>query len=142
MSTPPGALPPPLQTVSPTQVVGQESAPATTVPYTGPMPPPESINIGGRKMNQLAIASLATAIVAPFGHLVGVGGITLIIISIVTGHMARSQIKQTGEGGETLALVGLIISYAHLVVTVLLVIFFFGVIATFLATILAASTTR
>jgi Domain of unknown function (DUF4190) len=141
MSTPPGALPPPTQTVLPTQVVGQQSAPSTTVPIGGTLQS-SSIVMGGRPTNSLAIVSLVTAIVAPFGHLLGVGGITLIIVSIVTGHMARSQIKQTGEGGETFALVGLIISYVHLVATVLLVIFLFGVIVAFLTAILHSATTR
>jgi hypothetical protein len=80
------------------------------------------------QMNNLAIVSFVTALLAPFGHLVGVGGITLIIISIVTGHMARSQIRKTGEAGAGFALAGLIISYVHVVVTALVLIFFFGLI--------------
>jgi Domain of unknown function (DUF4190) len=87
---------------------------------------PGSIAIGGRQTNSLAVVSLVTAVVAPFGHLMGVGGFTLIIISIVTGHMARAQIKKTGEDGATLALIGLIISYIHLALSAIVVIFFFG----------------
>jgi Domain of unknown function (DUF4190) len=90
-------------------------------------------------MNSLAVVSLVTALVAPFGHIIGVGGITLIIVSLVTGHMARSQIKKTGEDGATLALIGLIISYIHLVVTALLLIFLFGVIVAFLTAIFHAA---
>ena len=86
----------------------------------------------GRRINSMAVVSLATAIVAPFGHLIGVGGITLTIISLITGHMALNQIKQTGEDGRTLALIGLIISYIHLVVTALVVIFLFGLVVAFL----------
>jgi hypothetical protein len=141
VTTPPGELPPsPLpqaQAASPTQIVGQQSAPSTAVPVSSGLPQSASFT-AGRKTNQLAIISLVTALVAPFGHFIGVGGITLIIVSLVTGHMARGQIKQTGEEGGSLALIGLIISYVHLVITVIVVIFFFGVIVTFLALLLHA----
>src|ERR1700730_9002971 len=140
VSTPPSSVPPPPPPPPPpTQIVGQQSAPSTTVPDTGPMPPPSSINIAGRKMNSLAMVSLITAIAAPFGHIIGVGGITLIVVSLITGHMARAQIKKTGEDGATVALVGLIISYIHLAITVLIVIFFFGVILAFLTVIFHAA---
>ena len=33
------------------------------------------------------------------------------IIAVITGHVARSQIKRTGEAGEGLALAGLIAGY-------------------------------
>jgi len=89
-------------------------------------------------MNSLAMVSLVTAVVAPLGHVIGVGGITLIIVSLVTGHMARSQIKRTGEDGATLALIGLIISYVHLAISALLVIFLFGLIVAFLGAIFHA----
>ena len=83
---------------------------------------------GPGQTNTLAWVSFITALAAPFGHLVGVGGITLIIVSIVTGHMARAQIRRTGEGGAGLALAGLIISYVHLAISALVFIFFFGLI--------------
>jgi hypothetical protein len=85
--------------------------------------------------------SLVTALVAPFGHLTGVGGLALILTSIVTGHMARADIRRTGEDGATLALIGLIISYVHIVISALLVVFFFGVFIAILAAILHAIAT-
>jgi len=88
--------------------------------------------------NTLAVVSLVTAIIAPFAHFTGIGGVTLTIVSIVTGHMARRQIRQTGERGDGFALAGLIISYVHLALSVLVVIFFFGIIVAALAAILAA----
>ena len=91
------------------------------------MPPPGSI-VGPGQTNTLALVSFITALAAPFGHLVGVGGITLIIVSIVTGHMARAQIRRTGEAGGGFALAGLIISYVHLAVSALLFVVFFGLI--------------
>ncbi len=137
MSTPSTELPPPLsQTTSATQVVGQQSAPSTTVPMGGG---PASISIGGRQTNSLAVVSLVTAIVAPFGWLIGVGGITLMIISLLTGHMARAQIKKTGEGGATIALIGLIITYVHLAVSAVLVVVLFGVIVALVTAIFHAA---
>jgi hypothetical protein len=131
---PPTELPPPPPPPSSTRVVGQEIAPATAVPTTAAPP------IAAGQTNTLAVVSLVSAIGAPFGHLIGVGGITLIIVSIVTGHMARSQIKKTGERGDGLALAGLIISYVHLALTVLVVIFFFSLIVAFIVGIFGAST--
>jgi hypothetical protein len=121
-------------------MVGQQSGPSTTVPVGG-TPQSTSIAIGGRKTNTLAIVSLVTALVAPFGHVIGIGGITLIIISLVTGHMARAQIKQTGEDGAVLALIGLVISYVHLIISALVLIFLFGLIVAFVTAVFHAATT-
>lgn len=33
------------------------------------------------------------------------------LIAVITGHVARHQIKRTGEAGANLALVGLIVGY-------------------------------
>jgi Domain of unknown function (DUF4190) len=130
MGTPPSQLPAQLPQ---TQVVGQQTAPSTTVPMGGG---PGSLAIAGHRTNTLAVVSLVTALVAPFGHVTGVGGLALILISIVTGHMARAEIRRTGEDGATLALIGLIISYVHIAVSALFVIFFFGVFIALLAAIL------
>lgn len=67
--------------------------------------------------NGLAIASLACGVgQVLFGILAG-------IPAIILGHMARRQIRQTGEQGDGMALAGLILGYIGLVVTVLVVIF-------------------
>jgi hypothetical protein len=135
MATPPAELPaqPPSS-----QVVGQQYGPSTTVPIGGG---PGPITLAGHRTNTLAVVSLVTALVAPFGHLTGVGGLALILTSIVTGHMARAEIRRTGEEGATLALIGLIISYVHVVISALLVVFFFGVFIAILAAILHAIAT-
>ena len=65
------------------------------------------------KTNVLAIVSLVTSILLV--HLVGV----------VTGHIALSQIKKTGESGRGLAIAGLILGYIGLVVGILLFFFVF-----------------
>ena len=50
------------------------------------------------------------------------------IVAIVTGHMARNQINQSfgREGGDALALVGLILGYLNLAFSCLLPILIFG----------------
>ncbi len=123
------------QPPTPTQIVGQQAAPTSTVPVG----PPGGMVAASGQTNTLAVVSLVSALVAPFGHFTGIGGLTLTIISIVTGHMARRQIRQTGERGDGFALAGLIISYVHLALTALVLIFFFGAIIAAIAFILAAA---
>jgi Domain of unknown function (DUF4190) len=132
MGTPPTELPsqPPS-----TQVVGQQTSPSTVVPMGGGQGPGSTL-VAGRRINTLAVVSLVTALIAPFGHVTGIGGLALILTSIVTGHMARAEIRRTGEEGATLALIGLIISYVHIAITALVIIFFFGLVMAILAAIL------
>ena len=130
MGTPPAELPgqPPQ-----TQAVGQQSGPSTVVPVGGYAP--DSTKVAGRRINTLAVVCLVTSLVAPFAHVTGVFGLALLLTSIVTGHMARAEIRRTGEDGATLALIGLIISYVHVAVIALVTIFFFGLVVAFLAAI-------
>jgi hypothetical protein len=68
------------------------------------------------KINGLAIASLACAIAqSVFGPLA-------TIPAIVLGHMARHQIKRTGEQGAGLALAGLIIGWMAVILGILIVV--------------------
>jgi hypothetical protein len=70
-----------------------------------------------RPTNTLAIVSLVAGIagyVIPHPFIAG-------LVAIVTGHLARAQIRRTGEGGALLATIGLILGYLHLVLSVLLV---------------------
>lgn len=69
------------------------------------------------RTNGLRIASLACAL-AQFAF-----GLLATIPAIVFGHMARRQIKRTGEQGAGLALVGLILGWAAVVLGILLLIF-------------------
>ena len=130
MGTPPSELP----SSPPTQVVGQQTHPSTVVPVGGGQAA-DSTMVAGRRVNTLAVVCLVTSLVAPFGHITGVFGVALILTSIVTGHMARAEIRRTGEEGATLALIGLIISYVHVAAIALVTIFFFGVVVAFLAAI-------
>ena len=77
----------------------------------------------------MAIVSLVAGIagyVVPHPFIAGV-------VAIITGHMARKQIRQTGEDGSGLALAGLILGYVHLALSILLliglIIFFVFVLA-------------
>jgi hypothetical protein len=64
--------------------------------------------------NNLALISLVAGI-ASFVILPVIGA----IIAVVTGHIARGQIKRTGESGSGMALAGLILGYVHLALFVL-----------------------
>lgn len=89
--------------------------------------------------NTMAIISLATGALAVFGHIVlpGIGGGTLALIAIVTGFIARSEIRKTGEQGGWMAIAGIILGIVHILVIVLIIlllilgIFVFGAIALF-----------
>jgi hypothetical protein len=68
-------------------------------------------------VNSLAIVSLVAGIagyVIPHPFIAG-------LVAIITGHMARGQIRRTGEGGAGLALAGMILGYVHLLLSILLV---------------------
>ena len=83
------------------------------MPHTPGLPgyaPPAS------QTNNLAVVSLVAGILSFFAHIIpGVGGATVAIIAIVTGFMARGQIRQTGEQGMWMANAGIIIGIVHLV---------------------------
>lgn len=71
------------------------------------------------KWNVLSIVSLVASI------------LWLSLVGIITGHIALSQIKRTGEQGNVLAIIGLVLGYLGLLgfflllFTVFLPIFFF-----------------
>ena len=58
----------------------------------------------GPRNNVLALVSLVASCV---GIIFGLGAIA----GVITGHIALSQIKRTGEGGRPMALAGVIIGY-------------------------------
>lgn len=73
--------------------------------------------------NSLAIASLITGLFSVFGHFVvpGVGGGTLALVAIVTGFIARSEIKRSGEQGMWMATVGIVVGALHFLALLLFV---------------------
>jgi hypothetical protein len=82
-------------------------------------PPPPGYYAGpqaGRRTNQLAIAALICGVAqVVFGFLTG-------IPAIVLGHIARRQIRETGEDGAGMALAGLILGYVGIALSVIFVV--------------------
>lgn len=83
-----------------------------------PAPPPPAPR--STRTNALAVASLACGAGQFF-----TGGLTTIP-AVVLGHIARHQIRRTGDQGAGLALAGLILGWAGLVVGLLMAI---GIVA-------------
>lgn len=68
-----------------------------------------AVFVYGPRTNSAAVASLVFGIISwflcPF-----IGG----VLAIIFGHVARGQIRRTGESGGGLAIAGLILGYFHL----------------------------
>lgn len=127
----PSETPPPPPGPTPTQIAGQQSAPSSAVPNV-PGLVPQSQSTG--RTNTLAIVSVVAAFGSFFAHIIpGIGGFTVALIAVITGFMARNQIKKTGEGGRSLATLGIVIGLVHIALIVLAVllllvaIFVFGI---------------
>ena len=81
------------------------------LPGGRPSPPPAP-----PATNTLAIISLSCGI----GQLIG--GIFATIPAIICGHIARGQIRRTGENGAGMALAGVILGYVGLALTVIAIV--------------------
>jgi Domain of unknown function (DUF4190)/Domain of unknown function (DUF1707) len=75
-----------------------------------------------RPTNGLAIAALICGIGQIFFWFVAA------VCAIIFGHLARRQIRQTGEGGDGLALAGLILGYVGLALSIIGLIAFLAVV--------------
>ena len=112
-----------------------QQPPAGPQPSTALPPPPAGavqVAYGPPATNTLALVSLVAGI-ASYVFLPFVGA----VVAVITGHMARSQIRRTGESGSGLALAGLILGYVHLalfVLVVLVVMLVLGGLGIFVAT--------
>jgi hypothetical protein len=73
---------------------------------------------GGPSTNTLAVLSLCFGVGQIFLWFVGA------IAAIVCGHVARRQIRETGEAGDGMALTGLILGYVGVLLPALLVVAF------------------
>jgi hypothetical protein len=82
---------------------------------TVPRPAATTMMTPPARTNGLAIASLACG-VAQFAF-----GPLATIPAIVLGHMARSQIKHTGEQGAGLALAGLVLGWGVVILAIVLI---------------------
>lgn len=69
------------------------------------------------KWNVLSIVSLVTSI------------LWLSLVGIITGHIALSQIKRTGEQGRVLAIIGLVVGYLGLIGFFIVIAGFIGIAA-------------
>ncbi len=109
MSDTGGWTPPPAPGAPVTpQAPPQSSSPSPGAPGWGapPYTPPA-------RTNALAIISLVAGCAQFFFCFVS------SIVAVVTGHIARRQVKRTGEQGAGFALAGLILGYVGLALTVL-----------------------
>ncbi|CAM5730826.1 hypothetical protein MAUB1S_02430 [Mycolicibacterium aubagnense] len=106
--------------------------------YPGMPPMPGMMPMGYApvpKTNGLAIASLVCS-------LLGLATCAATsILGVIFGHLAKSQIKQSGEEGEGMALAGLIVGYIGLAIFALIALFYFGLIALIVGTSGTTTTT-
>jgi hypothetical protein len=91
----------------------EPTPPAAPTPYTAPA--------GGyapaAKWNVLSIVSLVTSVLG------------FSIVGIITGHISLSQIKKTGEQGNVLAIIGLVIGYLGALGWIIFWIVWIGILA-------------
>lgn len=115
-----------------TQIAGQQSVPSTAVPPppAGPLYRP----FAGAPTNNLAVVSLVASLLSFVSHVVPViGGLVVSIVAIGAGHIARRQIKLSGERGMWMATAGMVIGIIHIVLigigllALLFVIFVLGI---------------
>ena len=90
-------------------------------------PPPSA----KRPPNTLAVISLLAGIV-------GYMGLPLVasIAAIVCGHLARAEIRKTGEEGDVMAIIGLVLGYSHIAlvcIALTLIVAIYGGIFAFIA---------
>jgi hypothetical protein len=96
----------------------------------GPPPPPHPALVQAHappRYNPWAIVSVAFGASTILGTWC-FGG----LVAIITGHVARHQIKRTGEQGANLALIGLIAGYASIGITLILVLAYVAFIVFFI----------
>jgi hypothetical protein len=81
-------------------------------PYGGQWPGPYAAS--GRTTNGLAIASMVLGIVWVYW----IGS----ILALVFGYVARSQIRQRGQGGDGMAIAGIVLGWVGLGLLLLLIV--------------------
>jgi hypothetical protein len=114
---------PPQEPPPPYDPAGQQPPPY----YPGYPPPPYyganpyyPYGYPRRETDGLAIASLVVSCAAVLGLCsYGVGGV-LGIVGAILGHVARGRIRRTGQGGDGMALAGIIVGWALTVVCIVL----------------------
>jgi len=113
----------------PSTALAQPPAPLQPA-YPQPAPTSSPVYAYGPRTNSTAVASLVFGIVSwflcPF-----IGG----LLAVILGHVARGQIRRTGEGGSGLAVAGLILGYLHLAAALVLGFIWLVLLGGFLATL-------
>jgi Domain of unknown function (DUF4190) len=114
----PGYPPPPQYGTQPPQYGGPP--PGYAPPYPGGYPAPDYSGGYGQPVpsgtNTMAIASLVASVI---GVLCGIGS----IVGIVLGSVALNQIKQTKQEGYGLAIAGIVVGVASLIINLVWTIF-------------------
>jgi hypothetical protein len=87
------------------------------VPY---QPGPYPVRYSSGRTNALAAVSLGFGVGQIFLPFVGA------IVAIATGHVAKSQIKETGDYGAGLANAGLVLGYLGIVLPILFILLVVG----------------
>ncbi len=124
----PNAQPMSGQPISGQPISGQPVS-AGQAPYGGYGYPAYGVPVAaGPKTNGLAIASMVVSLVGAVGLCgYGLGGY-IGIVGAILGHVARRQIRERGEGGDGMALAGVIVGWIAtalaILATIALVIFF------------------
>jgi ABC-type spermidine/putrescine transport system permease subunit II len=97
----------------------QPTPPPAAPAYNAPAAAPQAYSadgygqaVGPDKFNVLAIISLITAFFVS-------------LAAVITGHIALSQIKKTGEKGRGLAIAGLVLGYLGLIGGIIAIVLFF-----------------
>jgi hypothetical protein len=82
--------------------------------------------------NTLAVVSLLCGIGSFVAHIIPlVGPFTVALVAVITGYMARNQIRETGESGMSMATVGMVLGIAQIIFTVSVYVLFFLAIFAF-----------
>jgi Domain of unknown function (DUF4190) len=100
----------------------QPGSPASGYPpaygYGGYAPP---VVPAGPGTNGMAIASMVVSLVGAVGLICyGIGGV-LGLVGAILGHLARKQIREQSQGGDGMALAGIIVGWASVVLALIIV---------------------
>jgi hypothetical protein len=87
-------------------------------PYVAPPAPSSPSYAPAAPWNVLSIVSLVTSVIG-FG-----------LVGVITGHIALGQIKRTGEQGNVLAIIGLVLGYLGIIAGIII---FFAVLIPIIA---------
>ena len=98
---------------------GHAATPYPLQPYG-----PAYLPVPTRRTNSMAIASLVCGLAQPF-----TGGLTMIP-AVILGHLARGQIRRTGEEGKGLATAGAVLGWVGISIVVLIILVVTTVAAT------------